>query len=59
MNSPAGEFVIDKSSKYVGYSITVGSGKSAFNTFVLHDENSFMNKKPLDLIKNASNVYIY
>ncbi|MBC7472125.1 MAG: hypothetical protein H7196_02580 [candidate division SR1 bacterium] len=56
---PAGEFVIDKSGKYIGYSITIGSGITAFNTFILHDENSFMSKKPLDLIKNASNVYIY
>lgn len=56
---PAGEFVIDKSGKYIGYSITVGSGTTAFNTFILHDESSFVNKKPLDLIKNATKVYIY
>jgi hypothetical protein len=55
----AGDFVIDKSGKYTGYGLVVGSGISAYNAFTVHDQKSFANKKPLELIKNASNVYIY
>jgi hypothetical protein len=56
---PAGEFIIDKSGKYMGYSIVAGSGIKAYNSFILQDEKSSENKKPLENIKNASGVYIY
>jgi hypothetical protein len=55
---PAGEFSMDKSGKYIGYGIVTGSGIKAYNTYILHDEKSFENKKPLENIKNASGVYI-
>jgi hypothetical protein len=56
---PAGEFIIDKSGKYIGYGLVLGSGIKAYNAFILHDEQSFEKKIPLENIKNASGVYIY
>jgi hypothetical protein len=56
---PSGEFIIDNSGKYLGYNTVVGSGIKAYNAFNLHNEQSFAAKKPLETIKNITNLYIY
>jgi hypothetical protein len=56
---PAGEFVVDKSGKYIGYGIVVGSGTSAYNNFFVYNTQASAKSKPLETIKNATSVFVY
>jgi hypothetical protein len=56
---PIGDFILDNSGTYVGYTIVIGAGKESYNQFILHDQTSFENKNPIESIKNATQVLIY